>query len=247
MSKKELSQIIILLIGILLIVLSFIIKRNTDDNSITVNTVLLSIGCSIISVVIINYFDYLITLTERKTIINVNKWGLTTIYETRQKMNDDTNKLLELAKELDLSVMGAKGLINYRGKILKERLKQGMIMRILIPVKDSAFIKQREIDEEATSGDITKSINDLCYWLSSVKKELNLSENSLMVKQYKSLPLESMMRIDKDMFVGPFMVKKLSQLTMAYHYHQGGKGYDDYKEYFNSIWDDNTISDFINL
>jgi hypothetical protein len=247
MSKKELSQIIILLIGLLLVVFSFFIYRNINENNITVNTVLLSIGCSIISVVIINYFEYLITLPEKKTIININNWGLITIYDTRSKMNDDTNKLLSSAKELDIAVFGAKGLINYQGGVLKERLKKGMIMRILIPVKDSEFIKQREIDENVTNGEITKSINDLCNWLSSVKKELNLSEDSIIIKQYKSLPIESIMRIDKDIFVGPFMVKKISQLTMAYHYQQGGKGYDYYRKYFISIWNDNAISDFVSL
>jgi len=242
MSKKCLSQIIILLLGIILVILSFLFNGNTSDKNITINIVFLSIGCSIISVVIINHFEYIITLPEREIIINVNAWGLSSIYETRAKMNEDTNKLLLSAKELDIAVFGAKGLINYQGEVLKKRLKEGMKMRILIPNKDSAFIEQREKDENAANGEITKSINDLHNWVILTKKELNLSEDSLLIKQYNCLPIESIMRIDNDIFVGPFMVKKISQLTIGYRYHQGGKGYDYYQKYYNSIWDDDNIS-----
>jgi hypothetical protein len=246
MSRKTLAQLLILSFGIILVLSSLFIPKPSCGNSITLNTVLLSIGCSIISVVIINYIEYLITLPERETIKNVNSWGLKSIYKTRAKMNDDTNKLLEKAKELDIAVYGAKNFLNFQGVLLKERLKKKMIMRILIPIKDSCYISQREKDENATAGEITKTISDLCKWVSLVKNELKLSDDFLMIKQYNCLPIESIMRIDEDLFVGPFMVKKPSQQTMAYRYHHGGTGYDYYLDYFNEIWDDPDISSVVN-
>jgi len=240
MNRKQLAQLLISLIGVIFVILSFLSHGNY------INIVFLSIGCSIISVVIINYIEYLITLPDRETLRSVNSWGLKSIYETRAEMNKYTNKLLLSAKELDIAVLGAKGLINYQGNLLKERLKQKMIMRILIPRIDSEFIAQREKDENAITGEINKTIHDLMNWAKLTVEELKLSSGSLIVKQYDCLPIESIIRIDNDLFVGPFMVKKVSQLTMAYHYRKGGKGYDYYHKYFNEIWLDSTISKAVN-
>ena len=52
----------------------------------------------------------------------------------------------------------------------------------------------------------------------------------------------TIIRIDKNLFTGPFMIKKISQLTMAYRYKQGGIGFDYFHKYFNDIWNDNKIS-----
>ena len=241
MRKRAWAQIVILLIGIVLLLLSFLIKRNENGNN-NINVVFLSIGCSIISVVIINYIEYQAALPERNIIRDVNTWGLISIYKTRSKMNEDANKLLETAKEFDLAAFGAKGLINFKGELIKLRLKQGMVMRILIPKNKSSFIKQREKDENVKQGEIAKTIDDLSIWVKTTKNELNLDETFLSIKQYSSLPIESIMRIDSDLFVGPFMVKKVSQLTIAYRYHKGGEGYDYYYKYFNDIWNDNKIA-----
>jgi len=245
MTSKKWAQLFILSLGIIFVMLSFLIHRNENNIIVDINIVFLSIGCSIISVVIINYIEYLTTLPERETIKSVNTWGLKSIYETRAEMNNYTNKLLVSAKELDIAVFGAKGLINYQGNTIKERLKQKMIMRILIPMINSEYIAQREKDENAINGEITKTINDLKNWVQLTKNELGLSDNSLSIMQYNYLPIESIMRIDNDLFVGPFMARKVSQLTMAYHYHKGGKGYDYYNDYFNDIWN-NSLNNNIN-
>jgi len=186
MNRKQIAQLLISLIGVIFVMLSFLSHRN--DNNIDINIVFLSIGCSIISVVIINYIEYLITLPDRETLKSVNSWGLKSIYETRAEMNKYTNRLLLSAKELDIAVLGAKGLINYQGSLLKERLKQKMIMRILIPRIDSAFITQREKDENAINGEINKTIQDLINWAKLTAEEIKLSGGSLIIKQYDCLP-----------------------------------------------------------
>jgi len=44
------------------------------------------------------------------------------------------------------------------------------------------------------------------------------------------------MRIDKQIFIGPFMINKISQLTISYEFISGSKGFNYYKDYFNELW-----------
>lgn len=243
MNRQKIVQWFIFLLGVLLILAailwSYIFPEPSNSNVITV---LLSIGCSIFAVVIINFVEYQIILPEINTLKIMNYWKLVSIFETRQEMNNKTNELLSNASVLDIAAFGCKGFINYQGETLKKRLQKGLKIRFLVPDKDSHFIKQRESDENATDGEIKNNIEQLMLWVESTKSSLKLNDDAIIIKKYSCLPIDSIMRIDDNIFVGPFMFKKISQLTMAYQYTKGGKGYEYYHEYFNSIWDDSVIT-----
>nr|WP_279010689.1 hypothetical protein [Aeromonas jandaei] len=243
MKRKNIVQTVILLIAIILVLIALKLQSGPPD-SVSSNwyTILLSIGCSIIAVVIINIVEYQIILSEVNTIKIVNSWKLVSIFETRAEMNIETNRLLQNASELDIAALGSRGLINFQGDVIKEKLKKGLKIRFLVPRKDSDFISQREIDEGATAGEIKNNIDRLIEWVESTKRELSLNNDEIVVREYSSLPVDSIMRIDGNIFVGPFMIGKLSQLTMAYQYKKGGKGYQYYEDYFNRIWNDENIS-----
>ncbi|EGQ7920093.1 hypothetical protein ACWO25_004211 [Vibrio parahaemolyticus] len=239
MKRQKIVQILILAVGVILILGAIIYSPEvTEDGSynMNLNTIFLSIGCSIIAVVIINFVEYHITLPEVNLIKVVNSWRLVSIFETRQEMNATTNKLIKDARELDIAALGSRGLIDFQGEVLKEGLKKGLKIRFLVPQKDSEYIAQRELDENAHSGSITKAIEDLISWVENTKNELNLAQECIEVREYPNLPIESIMRIDDQIFTGPFMVYKGSQTTMAYQYEKKGLGFKYYSDYFNSIW-----------
>lgn len=246
MNSQNSAQIIISLLAIICILISlFFDASSINGNGLTFNAIFLSIGCSIIAAVIINYVDYRITLSEKLTKNIIQSWRLISIYKTKQKMNDKTNELLEKASELDIAAFGCAGLINFQGEILRKRLQKGLKIRFLIPDTDLDFIKQREKDENAAAGSITESINSLVSWVDETKKNLSLPDGYILIKKYSCLPMDSIMIIDDELFTGPFMIKKLSQLSMAYQYSKGGTGYEYYSDYFNGIWNDPKISTWV--
>ncbi|EKL9827949.1 TPA: hypothetical protein N2935_000339 [Vibrio parahaemolyticus] len=250
MKRENIVQLLILLLSIILILFANYYPTNpSGDNveKISINTVLLSIGCSILAVVIINFVEYHITLPEVNFMKVINSWKLVSIFKTRQEMNTVTNKLLLKSEELDIAALGASGFINYQGDVLKERLKKGLKIRFLIPHRESNFISQREKDEMAQEGSIKKAISDLVEWVETTKKELNLSDSAIQIREYSCLPIDSIMRIDNNLFTGPFMVKKKSQLTMSYQYKKGGDGYEYYNKYFEDIWNDVNITNPVKL
>ncbi|MBH0087659.1 hypothetical protein [Pseudoalteromonas sp. NSLLW218] len=234
MKRQNIVQVLILLLGLILMLSAFIVENSNT------NTILLSIGCSIISVVIINFVDYHITLPEKKTTEIVNNWKLISIFETKQSMNKEANICLEKAKKLDIAALGCKGLLNYCGDTIKERLNDGLEIRFLIPKKHSAYIHQREKDEGASKDEINNNLEFLVSWSTKTIKDLDLNPSQIVIKEYDHLPIESIMKVDKNLFTGPFMVDKVSQLTMAYQYRKGGIGYEYYEKYFDSIWSKST-------
>ncbi|WP_324041065.1 hypothetical protein [Aeromonas caviae] len=251
MKRKNIVQFLILLIGFIFVLGATIMQSDAsvpDSGASTSNwgTILLSIGCSIIAVVIINFVEYQIILSEVNTLNIVNAWKLVSIFETRAKMNDETNKLLQTANEIDIAALGSKGLISSQGDVIKRRLENGLKIRFLVPERSSHFISQREIDENATPNEINNNINRLVSWVESTKRELGLRDDSIVIKEYSSLPMDSIMRIDDNIFVGPFMIGQLSQLTMAYQYKKGGKGFQYYHDYFNKVWNDTAITSPVN-
>jgi hypothetical protein len=251
MKRKNIVQFLILLIGFIFVLGATIMQSDAsvpDSGASTSNwgTILLSIGCSIIAVVIINFVEYQIILSEVNTLNIVNSWKLISIFETRAKMNDETNKLLKTANEIDIAALGSKGLISSQGDVIKSRLVNGLKIRFLVPKRSSNFISQREIDENATSNEINNNINRLVSWIESTKLELGLRDDSIVIREYSSLPMDSIMRIDDNIFVGPFMIGQLSQLTMGYQYKKGGKGFQYYHDYFNKIWNDTAITSPVN-
>lgn len=245
MKRRNLVQLFILLVGVILILTAMLFNpqpSNENELSISVNTILLSIGCSVIAVVIINFVEYYIILPEVNILQFLNSWKLVSIFETRADMNRVTNEMLRRAEEIDIAAFGSKGLINAQGNLLKDRIRNGLRIRFLVPDKDSEFVKQRERDEKATDCEIKNNIEALISWINQANVELNLKNNQIQIKMYSCLPIESIMRIDDHLFTGPFMIKKVSQLTMAYQYKKGGQGYTYYSNYFNDIWNDESIS-----
>lgn len=248
MKRKKIVQLVISLVGIIFMLLAYYFSTNSSDGNMEkVSTVLLSIGCSILAVVIVNFIEYQITLPEVNSINIIKFWKLVAIFKTRQDMNNVTNKLLLKSKELDIAALGASGLINYQKNVLKDRLRDGLKIRFLVPNKNSFFITQREKDEEAQEGSIKNSISSLIKWAENTKKELNLPDSAIQIKEYSCLPIDSIMRIDGNIFTGAFMVKKQSQLTMSYQYKKNGYGYNYYKDYFEDIWNDGNITNTIKL
>ncbi len=246
MKRENIVQLLIFLLGIILILFAcFFPTKTSDGNMERISTVLLSIGCSILAVVIINFVEYHIKLRELNSIKIISDWKLIAIFKTRQEMNSVTNKLLSKADELDIAALGSSGLINFQGNILKERLRKGLKIRFLIPSEISGFINQREKDEMVQDGYIKKNISDLIQWIKETKEELNLQNSAIQIKEYSCLPLDSIMRIDDNIFIGAFMVKKKSQVTMAYQYGENGYGYNYYKDYFEDIWNDKSITNSI--
>lgn len=167
---------------------------------------------------------------------NLEEWGMISIFGSRQEMNIRCNQLnKELKHNLDIAAFGLKSWRDSQTSVIKKKLKEGLVVRILSPQYDSIHVKQREKDEKVTRNGIRKSIIDLRTWVIDMKKHCDKG-GAIDLKFYDSLPLDFHWHQENNLFVGPYLYGKGSQQTPTYEFVIGGKGYEFFSEYFEDMW-----------
>lgn len=200
----------------------------------TARNILISVGCSLVATAIVTYFNGKYQLKRQKIKELIDVWGLEEIFETRAIMNQEADRKQSEAKHcLDAIGFGFSSWRQNKEKEVIEMLKRGVKIRIISPVPDTHIILQRENDEEAATGQISKSIHLLQNWVEGLQKYGNIE-----IRFYKSLPLDFYFRIDDTLFLGPYLYKKQSQQTVSYQFNKHGRMFEEYKDYFETVWAD---------
>jgi nucleoside 2-deoxyribosyltransferase len=167
-----------------------------------------------------------------------DSWGLSAVFNTRQEMNIRLNALDgELQTQLDICAFGLKSFRDAKNHDIRQKVKNGLKMRILSPNPDSLFLAQREFDEKVSPGEIRKRILDLIKWVKQLR-EITPEPENVVIKVYDALPLDFYWRLERWLFVGPYLYGRGSQQTITYEFVEGGRGYDYFSAYFNELWED---------
>ena len=218
--KSVSAGLVVLLIGFLLI--------------FTWKTYGVSVGCSLIASSIVALINTL--WVDRKTISPLDEWGIKNIYNTRGRMNDDTDKSLSKAKyKVDAVAFGLKSFRTEMEKETRRLLKNGVNFRIITMHPDSPFIRQREIEENDSDGQIKKAILDLIEWAEKLNRESK--KGKIEIKGYSCMTLDFYWRVDDDVYIGPYWYQYPSQQTISYKFSgDDNKGFRIYTEYFDKLW-----------
>lgn len=231
----DLINLVIFLLGVIAVGVGLFFS---DDAKV----ISVSVGTSLIASSIIAYLSARYLARQSKVKEIMEKWGLDGIFETRSEMNTrSANFYLDrLEKGLDMIILGGGNFRNIKGGLIKEKVKKNVSVRILTLKPDSIFLRQREKDENKMEGEIKRTILQLIEWVDELK-QVAPNEDNVQLKFYDTCPLDSYLRIDEHIYIGPNMYNKLSQQTISFEFKSNGLGYDYYNNYFNELWDD---SDF---
>jgi len=169
-------------------------------------------------------------------------WGLTAVFSTRQEMNIRLNSLYgDLMTQLDICAFGLKSFRDAKSYEVRQKVKDGLKLRILAPKPDSTFLAQRERDEKVSPGEIRKRIVDLAKWGKRLRGVSPVPEH-VAIKFYDALPLDFYWHQEHWLFVGPYLYGRGSQQTITYEFTKGGKGYGYFSNYFEELWEDEDFS-----
>jgi len=235
-----LINLLILSLGIIMVSFGLYFEINQSGNILrislgTIQNILISVGCSLIATSIITAITtyYLNDDKQARRVIDI--WGLKNI-EIRSTLNIEINERLDTMTEgMDIVALGMKNLLAAKGSLIRNKINQGVNVRILTLNPESNFVKQREKEEDEPEGQIKKSINSLIEWAKEVKQ--GDPRGQIVVKIYDGLPQDTYQRIDKYVYVGPLHYAKPSQQTISYEYKPNSKGASYYTEYFTSLWE----------
>jgi hypothetical protein len=232
--NSELLNIVIFFLGLLITLIASLISKNYED----VRTILISVGTSILASSVVVYLSshYLFKQSRIKEIIDT--WKLAGIYRTRAEMNMRANIFLTESKEqIDIIAFGLKGFRETQSSLIEDKIRNGLRLRILTIDPQSKFLAQREIDEGEVQGQIKNTIIQLTDWVERIKT-LSPAQENVELRYYDTLPLDFYFRIDRNLFLGPYMYARSSQQTFSYEFEYGGAGFEYWSTYFEKIWTD---------
>lgn len=125
-------------------------------------TVVISIGASIVASALVIYIDSFYETKFRKIRDVMEKWRLVDIYKTRGAMNADCDEFQDKAKEaIDVIGFGLSSWRDSSSEKIKELLKNGVKIRILAPNPEGSFVVQRAVDEGKEPSSIKYDIERL--------------------------------------------------------------------------------------
>ena len=229
--KSIIAGLVVLVVGIVLVITDLTWWK--VEKSWVVN-----VGCSLIASSLVILMTTL--FVERVKDNPLEPWGISKIYRTRAKMNEDCSVSMNKAKyQVDVIAFGLKSYRTEQERLTKKLLQKGVNFRILTMDPSSPFISQREKEENENEGQIKNTINQLVKWANNQNKQSN--KGKIVIKGYSCMTLNFYWRVDDDLYIGPYWYGRSSQQTISYKYNTGA-AFDLYTEYYEELWNDENLS-----
>ena len=98
----------------------------------------------------------------------------------------------------------------------------------------SQFTLIRDKEEKKFEGYTKHSIEQLVDWANKLNSKNY--KGKIIIKGYECMTLDFYWRVDNVLYVGPYWYGMDSQQTITYKFSDGGKGFSQYIDYFESLW-----------
>ena len=238
MNKEVRINIIIFFVGVVMLLLG-----QTQYMSVTANSVLIGIGCSVIASSIVAYLNYFYSV--RKSFANriTEKLGLKTFHYAKDEMPDINSSsetaILNASKQMDMIGYNFNSLSIMYGDLIKEKVKNGLQIRIMAVNPESININEMEYYNYNT---IRGKAMDLDAWVKYLKSIAPDREN-VQLRLLNTLIQNTYLRVDGHVFITPFayMNSMNSMKRISYEFSERKKGFLYYTEVFEKMWETKKI------
>ncbi len=233
------------LVGIIILFIAIILKNKSIIND-TIYTILLSIGTSIIASSLVSWIGEKYLFESKRINDIIKEWNLYNCYETKAKMNIDSNECLEnCSGAIDIIAEGMYNFLNAKSPLLENLMEKGVKVRI-ISCDNAEMIEQKSKDESFGKGG-----HDTETWkILSLKQTVDTWKEKkyrVELKFHSSYPAFSYLRIDSYIFVSPNLWMHPSQQTFAISFLQKGKGAKYFMNEFENLWGSQFVHDTCKL
>ncbi len=200
------------------------------------NTILVSVGTSLIAGGIVAFLDLLRNVGNEQVYHNIDniilKAGVENVYDKRDL--DEYDMLIKNAqKSIDVLGYSLRGFYQSYKDILLEKVERntGFKIRILLVEPNSISSSWREKNEDGEVRGIYKQNLEI------LRREF--ADRANIEIKVIDIPLGHMIyRIDDIMYIGPYFYKKSSKSTNTIKLSKGGWLYKEYQYEFDSMWKD---------
>ena len=239
--SEYLWQIVIILLGVISLIISF----NLDEASQRTFATLNGVGVSLLLSGLLGIFMNVLFYRKNSQYEVFVDWKIKSIYSSRAIANLTIDTYQEHAKKrVDIIAFGLSSWRQANEQIIDAMLNRNVRIRIITMDPNCEILPIRDRMEGKPEGYTKESILQLQEFFGKTSKRKNVK-----IKYHKELPLDFYFRVDDHIFVGPYIFGKDSQQMITYEFEKGGKGFEYYSDYFESLWNGRTIPklEFVNI
>jgi hypothetical protein len=178
----------------------------------------------------------------------VSKFGIRGIFKGRSvSMREEYESRLDSARrEIDLLGFGQRAFREDFGPSFETWARRGVAIRILLldpqfPADIWQVSNQRDAEENNSACDIRRDVEVFL----EATRELRNQRHNFQVRLFRALPSINILRIDDELFWGPYLMGKPSRNSPTLLVGRGSV-YDTMVEHFEAIWSDSTLSVAVN-
>lgn len=174
----------------------------------------------------------------------VSKFGIRGIFKGRSvSMREEYESRLDSARhKIDLLGFGQRAFREDFGSSFESWVSRGVAIRILLldpqfPAGNWQVSTQRDAEENNSKGDIGRDVEGFL----KATRELRSQNQNFEVRLYRTLPSINVLRIDDELFWGPYLMGTPSRNSPTILVGRGSV-YDTMAEHFDTIWSDPSLS-----
>lgn len=233
--KSLFAALLIIIVGIVLCVVSAFATIPWDNIS-------LSVGCSLIaSGLVILMHDFFI---EKRILSSLDEWKIEKIFSTRAEKNAESDpELTKIKYCIDAVAFGLSSFRSRQTSKIEACLRRGVNIRIITMNPNSPYLCVRDAEEKKGEGSTKYSIEQLIQWADTLNRID--AKGKIIIKGYSCMTLDFYWRMDDVVYIGPYWYGVDSQQTITYKFSDGGKGFAQYTEYFDSLWNNNELTSIL--
>lgn len=174
----------------------------------------------------------------------ISDFGVLDIYKARSVSIREVyeERLDDASEHIDLLGFGQKSFREDFGEDFSKWVDRGVSVRIMLldptfPEPDAAVADLRDGEENHAKGDVGRDVEVFLRETS----ELRARSDNFQVRLYRCLPMLNILRIDEELFWGPYLFGKPSRNAPTLLVGRGPL-YDVMLEHFEAIWTDREAS-----
>lgn len=238
-SRMRPTSYVYLLVHLILAGLGFWMMGQSDREAMQ------AIGSSLVATGLTGWviFIYILLSEDAKSkLALLYEAGLTHAFTARgstiKAQYDD--RLQSAGEQIDLLGFGQRALReDYANDFSRWKIKARVRILLLdpeFPTRSAPYAKQRDAEEGATSGTISREV------AAFLRETQHLRDERFQVRLYRCLPSISMFRIDDEILWGPYLARRVSRNSPTFVVRRGGKLFSSFNSHFEEIWNSAELS-----
>jgi hypothetical protein len=213
----------------------------TEGETIFGATLAQSLGSSVLATGIVGMALYLyVRLAERTQdrLQVLTDAGIVSVFRHRSvRIKSHYDERLRVAKRIDLIGLGLSSFREDYADDFAEWSRRANV-RILVldpnfPTKSQSLADYRDVEEQGMKGEIRRDVE---AFQKAVDEDAGINRVRFEVRRMRSIPAINLLRIDDEIFWGPYLMAERSRNTPTLLVQRGGFMFDDLEKHFEATW-----------